>query len=114
MSLMERARQRLAQWMAANPKITQVEVGRAVGHAQGWVSEFTRGLQGANVDELDAMAQAFNHTLNELLDLRPDPKEQQLLDAYRALPASKRPTAISAIEAMLPEPKPKRQSSGKR
>lgn len=102
MSLMERARQRLSQWMDANPKIKQVDVGRAVGHAQGWVSEFKRGLQDANIDELDAMARAYGHTLAELLDLRPDPKERDLIEAFRKLRPEARGLAIQMLQQMTP------------
>lgn len=100
--LMELARHRLTQWMDANPKITQVALGRAVGHHQVWVSRFKAGAQDANIDELEAMAKAFGHTLVELLDLRPDPKEQRLVDAYRKMRAEARPLAIQMLEAMVP------------
>ena len=106
--LMELARHRLTQWMEANPKITQVALGRAVGHHQVWVSRFKAGAQDADLDELEAMAKAYGHTLTELLDLRPDTKEQDLIDAYRALPVAKRPLAVATLEAMIPEPRKKR------
>lgn len=110
-TLLELARHRLVQWMAANPKITQTAIGRAVGHSQVWVSRFKLGAQDADIDELDAMARVFGHTLNELIDARPNPKEQDLIDAYRAIEASKRPLAIEVVRAMtgvLPAPARKR------
>lgn len=112
--LMELARQRLTQWMEANPKITQVALGRAVGHHQVWVSRFKAGAQDADIDELEAMAKAYGHTLNELLDLRPDPKERELLDAYRSVEASKRPLAIEVVRALsvAPPPAPLRKRNG--
>lgn len=112
--LMELARQRLTQWMDANPRITQVALGRAVGHHQVWVSRFKAGAQDADVDELEAMAKMFGHTLNELFDLRPDPKEQRLIDAYRQLPEAKRPLGIAALEAMIPEPRKAPRSNDRR
>lgn len=112
--LMELARARLVQWMDANPKITQVALGRAVGHHQVWISRFKSGAQDADIDELEAMAKAFGHTLAELLDLRPDPKEQDLIDAYRKLPPAKRALSIQSLEAMIPEPRNTRRSSGTR
>lgn len=66
------------------------------------MSRFLRGEQGADVDELDAMAQVFDHTLIELLDLRSNPKEQALLDAYRKLRPGQRPFAIQVLEQMIP------------
>lgn len=112
--LMELARHRLTQWRDANPKITQVTLGRAVGHHQVWVSRFFLGAQNADIDELEAMAKAYGHTLNELFDLRPEPHEQKLIDAYRALPPAKRSLAIQSLEAMLPDPRTTRRSSGTR
>jgi transcriptional regulator with XRE-family HTH domain len=113
-SLADLARQRIIAWLEANPRITQAKLSTDVGVSQTWVSQYKSGDQGADIDQLEAMARAFGHTLNELFDLRPDPKEQQLLDAYRALPVSKRGLAISALEAMLPDPPKKRKSSGTR
>lgn len=88
--------------MAANPKITQTDIAREVGVTQGWVSKYKRGDQDADIDQLDAMARVFGHTLNELLDLRPDPKERALIDAFRKLRPDARALAIQMIEAMTP------------
>lgn len=112
--LMELARHRLTLWMDANPKITQIAVGRAINHTQAWVSRFKAGAQDADVDELEAMAKVYGHTLTELFDLRPEPNEHRLLDAYRALPPAKRTLAIASLEAMLPEPRKTRRSVGTR
>lgn len=104
--LMELARHRIVTWMAANPKVTQTAVAKAVGHHQVWVSRFKLGQQNADVDELEAMARVYGHTLNELFDLRPDPKERELLDAYRMIDASKRALAIEVVRAMTVQPPP--------
>ena len=97
------ARTRLIQWMDANP-ITQAEIGRSIGHNQAWVSKFRLGAMDADIDDLAGMAAVFGHTLAELLDLRPDPEEQRLLDAFRALPDRKRSLAVQTLEMMLPDP----------
>lgn len=110
--LMELARTRLVQWMDANPRITQTAVGRAVGHHQVWVSRFKSGAQDASVDELEAMAKVYGHTLTELLDLRPDPKERELLDAYRAIDQAKRPLAVEVVRALSAVPAPPRKRNG--
>lgn len=89
--------------------MTQAALGKAVGHHQNWVSRFVAGTQDADVDELAAMAAAFNHTITELLDARADPNEQRLLDAYRALPERKRTSACLTLELMLPDPPKKRR-----
>jgi len=109
---MERARARLVLWMDANPKITQTDVGRAAGHNQGWVSKFKLGQQDADVDELDAMARVFGHSLMELLDLRPDPKERELIEGYRALTPPNRVLALQMLQAMIPERVHKRERNG--
>lgn len=113
-NLLELARHRLVQWMAANPKITQTAIGRAVGHSQVWVSRFKLGQQDADIDELDAMARVFGHTLNELIDLRPDPKERELLDAYRSIEPAKRQLAVEVVRGLsvAPPPQPSRKRNG--
>jgi transcriptional regulator with XRE-family HTH domain len=63
--LSELARKRLVQWMDGHPSISQTEIGRAIGHGQGWVSKYRRGEQEADIDELDGMARVFGHTLTE-------------------------------------------------
>jgi transcriptional regulator with XRE-family HTH domain len=100
MRLSDLARNRLIQWMDANPKIVQAEIAAAVGHGQGWVSKYRQEQVEASVDELDAMARVFGHTLTELLDLRADTKERALLDAYRRIRAEARPLALSVIQEM--------------
>lgn len=114
--LMELARARLIQWMDANPKITQVALGRAVGHHQVWVSRFKAGAQDADIDELEAMAKAYGHTLNELFDLRPEPKENALIEAYRSLSPPNRVLAVQMLQALIPPPAraPARKRNGER
>lgn len=101
--LQELARKRLSQWMDANPKLTQTEVGRAIGHNQAWVSKFRLGTMDADIDDLDGLARVFGHTLNELIDLRPDPKERELVEAYRALLPEHRDLAVSMLKALIHE-----------
>lgn len=100
--LQDMARKRLIQWMDANPKITQTEIGRAIGHNQAWVSKFRLGTMDADIDDLDGMARVFGHTLTELLDLRPDPKERELVEAYRKLRPEARGLAVQVLENMSP------------
>ena len=112
--LQDLARARLVQWMDADPKKTQAEIGRAIGHNQAWVSKYRLGAMDADIDDLAGMAAVFGHTLNELLDLRPDPQEQRLLDAFRSLADRKRSLAVQTLEMMLPDPPQTRRSPGKR
>lgn len=101
-SLAERARQRMTDWMAANRQITQSTIAEAVGVSQSWVSLYKSGGVEADLDQLDAMAGVFGHTLMELIDLRPDPKERALLDAFRKIRAEKRGLAVEVLETMVP------------
>ncbi len=102
MGLEDLARRRILAWLAANPRITQVKLAAAVGVSQTWVSQYKSGDQGADLDQLEAMARAFDHTIFELLDLRPDPKERDLIEAFRRLRKEARPLAIQLVEAMSP------------
>ena len=102
------ARRRIVGWMDANPKITQTAVSKAVGVTQAWVSRYRSGSQDADVDQLAAMAEAFSHTLNELFDLRLDPKERALLEAFRALPVEKRDLSVKMLESMSPPARPRK------
>ena len=114
--LSDEARRRLGAWLAASQKkITQKQIAAEIGQSQTWVSQYFSDQQDADVDQLDAMARVFGHTLIELLDLRPDPKERELLDAYRAIPAESRPVAVAAVQAMagrLPLPPPRKRNGG--
>jgi outer membrane protein TolC len=85
-SLADRARQRMTVWMAANRGITQTDIANAE----------------ADLDQLEAMARVYGHTLTELLDLRPDPKERALIEAFRALSPENRDLAIRMLEALVP------------
>lgn len=80
MSYEDRARRRIALWLDTHPKVTQRQVAEAAGHFQPWVSSYRKGLIQATLDELAGMASVFGHTLTELLDLRPDADEQELID----------------------------------
>lgn len=86
--------------MAANPRITQAQIGRELGLTQAWVSKYKLGTQDADIDQLDAMARVYGHTLMELLDLQPAPTERELLEAYRAVVAEKRPLVVNLVKAM--------------
>lgn len=111
--LEELARQRIAAWLRANPRITQAKLAAEIGVSQTWVSQFKSGDQGASIDQLDAMARVFGHTIIELLDLRPDPDERELIDAYRAIPKESRPVAVQAVQAMagvLKPPPPRKRT----
>lgn len=110
-ALSELARRRIVGWMSASPHITQTTIAHAVGVSQAWVSMYKTGDQDADVDQLEAIARVFGHTLTELFDLRADPNEQRLLTAYRSLPEHKRSLACLTLEGMLPDPPRKKTRS---
>lgn len=107
------ARQRIVAWLEANPRITQAKLAAAVGVSQTWVSQYKSGDQDADIDQLDAMARVFGHTLIELVDLRPNPKEQALVDAYRALRPEARVLAVQMLQAMIPTPAARGRTRGR-
>lgn len=111
-SLGDLARRRIVLWLSTHPHITQAKLAAGIGVSQTWVSQYKSGDQDADLDQLDAMARVFGHTLIELLDLRPDPKERDLLDAYRAIEPAKRPLALEVIRAMTGMPPPPRKRNG--
>lgn len=109
--LVEVARARLKRWKETHPEITQRAVAKAAGHEQSWFSNYLTGAQNANVDELDAMAREFGHTLAELLDLRPSSKEADLLEVFRSLPSEKRDFGIEVLKQIAP---PKRRGHSRK
>lgn len=112
--LADLARKRLVSWMDARRDLTQMDVARAIGRDQTWVSRYKLGKQNADIDDLAALAAVYGHTLNELLDLRSDPDERALLDAFRAMKPETRLVAVEAVKAMagvLPTPQPRKRSS---
>lgn len=113
-SLADLARRRITAWMESNRQITQAKVAEAVGVSQSWVSLYKSSGVEADLDQLAAMAEVFGHTVNELLDLRPDPKEQALVEAFRALPPEKRDLAIRMLDAMIPAAAPREHHKPRR
>jgi len=97
------ARRRITSWLDSNIAITQTKLAEAVGVSQSWVSQYKSGDQNASIDQLATMAHAFGHTLAELLDLRSNPIEAELLEAYRRLPPSARAVALQVVQKMAPE-----------
>lgn len=104
----EQARTRLRAWREAQG-MTQAELGRRIDRNDVWVSRYFDCAYDADLDTLARMALALGHTLYELLDLRSDPTEQQLLDVYRALSPQRRALAIETLSAMIPAPRIRRR-----
>lgn len=109
-TLADLARKRIVTWMEANPHLTQEIIAREIGVSQAWVSQYKSGDQDADIDQLDALARAFGHTLMELIDLRPDPKEREMIDAYRQLRPEARAVAVLMLKTMAPPPPARKRS----
>lgn len=96
--------------MAANRHITQEKIASEVGVSQSWVSLYKSGEQDADIDQLAAMARVFGQTLMELIDLRPSPKEQALLDAFREIEPGRRDFAIEVVKQLAGAPQKRGRS----
>lgn len=109
--LADLARQRIVQWMEADPRITQVTIAKAVGVSQSWVSQYKSGDVDADLDQLDAIAQVFGHTLHDLVDLKPSINEGNLLGAFRQVPPERRAFVIEVVRQLAGSYQQKRARS---
>lgn len=113
--LKERARRRIERWLATNTDIDQVKLAELIGKSQPWVSNYINGrIEEPTLDDLDAVARAFGHTLTELLDLRSDPNEAALLEEYRALSEKRRVMAFELIRELAQPVRPVRSKRVRR
>lgn len=112
--LQDLARQRVVRWLAASSEMNQTKLAAAVGVSQTWVSQFKTGDQDADLDQLDAIARAFGHTLYELLDVKEGGLERRLIEAFRAIPPEKRETVVASVELVVPDQPTRKRSSGRR
>lgn len=93
------ARTRIATWIKSTGR-TQADVAREIGKKQNWLSRYLGGKTDADVDTLQQLAAVFGHSLASLLQVNADPDEGALIEAFRALRGSARPTAIAAVQEM--------------
>lgn len=106
----EAARERVRRWLRG-AGMTQVTLADKIGRTQAWMSRYLDGEFDTDLDTLEKMAGAFDHTLAELLDVRPDDQERELLDAFRALKTDKRGLAVELVKAMVPTPPERKRNS---
>lgn len=99
LSLQQIARARIATWIEGSG-MKQAKVAEAIGRNQVWVSRYLTGKTDADVDTLHQLAAVFGHSLASLLQTTPDPDEAAIIEAFRALRQSARPTAIAVLREM--------------
>lgn len=102
----DRVRRRVKGWVSA--QMTQAEFGRRIGRNDSWVSRYFDENHDADLDTIARMAEACGHTLYEVLDAVPPADEGDLIEAYRGLPKTERPTAIRVLQLMTGDAKPSR------
>jgi transcriptional regulator with XRE-family HTH domain len=102
------ARGRIKTWIATTG-ITQTYLAEQIGENQAWVSRYLSGEFNADLDRLQKIARVFSHTLSALLDSPLDPQEQQLIDAYRALPPTARALVLPLFQHMTQRPHARRR-----
>ena len=102
------ARRRIKSWIAATG-ITQVTLADRINKNQAWMSRYLSGDFDADLDTLAAVAGVFGHSIGALLDAAADPQEQNVIDAYRALPIGARDTVYSVLLLMAQKPRTRRR-----
>jgi transcriptional regulator with XRE-family HTH domain len=93
----------LAAWMRAKPALdTQMKVAKAAGLAQSSIGRVLRGQTGITLDNLEAIASAFERDPADLLMGRIEPIEDPALPDYiNNLPAPERNKITAFIQFTL-------------
>ena len=110
----DRARARVAAWLAARHDITQDTIAAALGVSQGHISRYLRGPMRLRLDDLDRVARVFGHTICDLLDVPPDPLDAELLELTRALPPAGRDGLIALLRGRAIAARRRRKSRRRR
>lgn len=94
----ERVAEALRAWMKARPDLdTQVKVSEKTGIGQSSISRILRARTGTNIDNLDAIAQAFGRDPVEMLS----PGMSVALQKVGALPEAEQSKIVAFIEFTL-------------
>lgn len=99
LTLDEQVRQRIRGWVESTG-VTQKELGERIGRNQAWMSRYLSGEMDADLETLQKMAQAFEHTLSALLDTPTDPLEARWLGYYRGFPPALRTSFMTLLDQM--------------
>jgi len=108
-TLDDRARARVAAWLAARSDITQETIAAALGVSQGHISRYLRTSMRLRLDDLEIVARLFGHTICDLLDVPPDPTDAELLELTRALTPAAREHLIGLLREGSTGARPRRR-----
>jgi hypothetical protein len=98
----ETVRRRLNEWVASSRKAVTLEaMSNAVGRPGNYAGRYLEGLtQRADLQTLKVWAGMFGKTLNELLDLSADPRENQVLEKWRMLTADQQAALMAILDGL--------------
>lgn len=83
--LEEQVRARVKAWVSSM-RVTQGALAERIGRDQVWVSRYLNGkVDSIDLETLQKIAAAFDHSLHALLEAPADPAEAQLVEDWRAL-----------------------------
>jgi transcriptional regulator with XRE-family HTH domain len=91
------ARARILAWLRASGK-TQADLGRDIGRNQSWMSRYLDGEFDADLDTLQRIAFAFDHTLTALLNVPGDAPGDEAREHFNALRKQTRDLALSVLK----------------
>ena len=95
--------QRIKAWIASTG-VTQSALAERIGRNQAWMSRYLAGEFAADLETLQKMARAFNHSLAALLESPTDPDEAKLIEAYRALSPPRARYRVGPLRGLGPIP----------
>ena len=96
------ARAKVAQWLATS-KMTQTTLADNIGRNQAWMSRYLDGEFDTDLETLERLAQAFGHTLFELLDTPANITEAEVIERWRALKPSARRLLLDVLREWTAE-----------
>jgi predicted transcriptional regulator len=101
----DRARARVAAWLAARPDVTQETIAAALGVRQSHISRYLRTPMRLRLDDLETIARVFGHTVCDLLDVPLNPADIELAELARALTPARREALIGLLHAWQDPPR---------
>jgi transcriptional regulator with XRE-family HTH domain len=94
------ARERVRRWLGP-AGLTQGALGEKIGRNDSWVSRWLGNDFDADLDTMEKLAHAFDHSLFELLN-QPvgTPIEREVIELFRAFTPEGRQIALGALRLM--------------
>lgn len=102
----ETARAKVAQWLQTS-KMTQTALAEGIGRNQAWMSRYLDGEFDTDLDTLEKLATAFNHSLFELLDTGQHTTEMEVIERWRALRPAGRKLVLDVLREWAPDERPR-------